>query len=204
MLKIWGRVNSNNVRKVLWIAEEIGLDYEHIPLGGAFGGLDDPAFRKMNPNGLVPCIDDEGFVLWESNTIIRYLAAKHGKFWPADPALRAVGDKWTDWANGSFLLGFRDVLVGLLRTPPEKRDHAAIERAFKATVANLTIVDQELQKMPYLSGQELGLGDIAFGGFAYSWFGLPAERPDFPALAEWYERLTQRPAYQKAVMTPNT
>lgn len=204
MLRIWGRDNSNNVRKVLWIAEEIGLHYEHIPLGGAFGGLDDPAFREMNPNGLVPCMDDDGFVLWESNAIVRYLAAKHSRFWPQDPAARAVGDKWMDWMTSTFAGGFRDGFFGLIRTPPEKRDQTAIRESLGRTAFNLRIVEDELQRQPYLSGADIGIGDFAFGGFAYCWFSLPAERPEFPALADWYGRVSARPAYRKAVMTQMT
>lgn len=201
MLKIWGRDNSNNVRKVLWLAEEIGLAYEHIPAGGAFGRVDELAFRAMNPNGLVPCIDDDGFVLWESNAILRYLAAKHDRFWPHDPQERATGDKWMDFANGTFLPAFRDAFLGLVRTPPEKRDHAAIENSLEKATQKLKIVSAALEKTPYLSGPDLGLGDIAFGGFIYTWFNLPAKRPDLPAVKDWYERLQQRPAYRKAVMT---
>ncbi len=204
MLKIWGRVNSNNVRKVLWIAEELGLDYENIQLGGAFGGLDDPAFRALNPNGLVPCIDDDGFILWESNAIVRYLAAKNGRFWPQDPAVRAVGDKWMDWSNASFLPAFRGAFFGLIRTPPENRDRAAIAASFDASVVQLRRLEAELEKTPYLSGDELGIGDFAFGGFAYCWFELPVERPDLPALEDWYGRMTARPAFRKAIMTPMT
>jgi glutathione S-transferase len=111
MLKIWGRQNSSNVRKVLWCAEEIGLPYESIPVGGAFGGTDDPAYRAMNPNGLVPSIEDHGLPLWESNTIVRYLSARYALdvLYPSDPAERAVGEKWMDWTTSTFASVFRDL-----------------------------------------------------------------------------------------------
>jgi glutathione S-transferase len=204
MLKIWGRDNSSNVRKVRWCAEELGLAYEHIPAGGAFGKTGDPAYRAMNPNGLVPCIEDDGLVLWESNAIVRYLAAKHGKLWPTDPAVRAAGDKWMDWANGTFHPALRDAFIGLLRVAPEKRDKAAIESSAQKSAQVLGMVDAALAKQPYLSGDEFAMGDIPLGSYVYGWYGLPIERPVLPHLDAWYGRLRERPAYRKAVMTPLT
>src|SRR3978361_144652 len=129
MLKIWGRTSSVNVQKVLWCADEIGLDYERIEAGGAFGVVRDPEYRAMNPNSVVPTIEDEGFVLWESNSIVRYLAAKHssGEPYPMHPRARAEGERWMDWqlttANGPMVT----VFWGLIRTKPEERDSGAIE-----------------------------------------------------------------------------
>jgi glutathione S-transferase len=204
MLKIWGRDNSSNVRKVRWAAEEMGLPYEHIPAGGTFGITKDAAYQAMNPNGLVPCIEDDGLVLWESNAIVRYLAAKHGKLWPSDPAVRAAGDKWMDWANSTLHPALRDAFIGLLRTPPEKRNQAAIEASAQNTAKVLAIVDAALARQPYLSGEEFAMGDIPVGSYVYGWYGLPLQRPVLPHLDAWYERLKQRPAYRKAVMTPLT
>lgn len=204
MLKIWGRDNSSNVRKVRWCAEELGLAYEHIPAGGAFGKTGDPAYRMMNPNGLVPCIEDDGLVMWESNAIVRYLAAKHGKLWPSDPAKRAAGDKWMDWANSTFHPALRDAFLGLLRVAPEKRDMAAIEASVQKSAQVLGIVDAALAEKPFLSGDEFAMGDIPLGSYVYGWYGLPIERPELPHLNAWYGRLQERPAYRKAVMTPLT
>ncbi|SDU09146.1 MULTISPECIES: glutathione S-transferase family protein [Pseudomonas fluorescens group] len=207
MLKIWGRKNSSNVRKPLWAAEELGLAYEAIDAGGAFGVVDTPEYRAMNPNGRVPVIEDDGFVLWESNAIVRYLLAKHapGSAWyPADAQARATADKWMDWATSSFAGPFRTVFWGVLRTPSEKQDWKAINAAIKECDELLNMADHALISQPYLSGNDIGMGDIPLGSFIYAWFEMPIERAPQPHLQAWYERLKQRAAYQKAVMTALT
>ena len=207
MLKIWGRKNSSNVRKPLWAAEELGLAYEAIDAGGAFGVVDTPEYRAMNPNGRVPVIEDDGFVLWESNAIVRYLAAVHGAgsgLYPSDPQARAQADKWMDWASSTLAAPFRPVFWGMVRTPAGQQDKAAIARGVQELNELWAIVDAALAHQPYLSGDELGMGDIPLGCFAYAWFEMPIERAPLPNLQAWYERLTARPAYRKAVMTPLT
>jgi len=202
MLTIWGRNNSTNVKKVLWCAEEIGLPYEWIPAGGSFGLTADPEYRVLNPTGLVPTIRDGDFVLWESNAIVRYLSGRYadGTLAPSEPTVRAAADRWMDFATSSLAGPFRDVFWGTVRTPPEKRDLAAIDAGREKCGALLAIVDQALARQPWLSGTEFGMGDIPLGCLAYGWFEMPIERPDLPHLAAWYERLKERPAYQKAVM----
>ncbi|MGE8178129.1 glutathione S-transferase family protein [Pseudomonas fluorescens] len=207
MLKIWGRKNSSNVRKALWCAEELGLTYETQDAGGAFGVVDTPEYRAMNPNGRIPVIEDDGFVLWESNTIVRYLAARHaaGSNWyPADVQARANAEKWMDWTTSSFAEPFRQVFWGVLRTPADQQDWVAINAAQKTCEQLLSMVDQALAQKPYLSGDEIGAGDIPLGSFIYAWFEMPIERAPMPHLQAWYARLKQRPAYQKAVMTALT
>jgi glutathione S-transferase len=207
MLKIWGRKNSSNVRKALWCAEELGLTYEAVDAGGAFGVVDTPEYRAMNPNGRVPVIEDDGFVLWESNTIVRYLCAKHAPdsaWYPADLRARATAEKWMDWTTSTFADPFRQVFWGVLRTPEDQQDWVKINAARDTCVELLAIVDQALAEHPYLSGEEVGLGDIALGSFIYAWFEMPIERPRMQHLQAWYERLKQRPAYREAVMTALT
>ncbi|MBN6775135.1 glutathione S-transferase [Pseudomonas granadensis] len=207
MLKIWGRKNSSNVRKALWAAEELGLAYQAIDAGGAFGVVDTPEYRAMNPNGRVPVIEDDGLVLWESNAIVRFLLARHAPdsaWYPADPRTRATADKWMDWTSSSFAGPFRTVFWGVLRTPAEKQDWAAINAAVKECDELLNMADHALISQPYLSGNDIGMGDIPLGSFIYAWFEMPIERAPQPHLQAWYERLKQRPAYQKAVMTALT
>lgn len=206
MLKIWGRANSTNVKKVLWMIEELDLVYQRIDAGGAFGVVDDPSFRAMNPNGLVPVLEDGDVVLWESNTIVRYLASRYG-----DEGAEQVGavaqaqaEKWMDWATSSFALPFRDLFWGMVRTPEDKRDMAKINAALETVGKLLAIPDAALAKQPYLSGDNLGVGDIPLGCFAYAWFEMPIERPNLPNLEAWYASLKGRDAYQHAVMTPLT
>ncbi|WP_112663050.1 glutathione S-transferase [Microvirga flavescens] len=206
MLTIWGRGNSTNVKKVLWCAEELGVPYEQINAGGAFGLVNDPTYRAMNPNGLVPCIKDGDVVLWESNTIVRYLAAKYGEetLFTRDVAERASAEKWMDWATSTVAIPFRDVFWNIVRRSPEERDMAALEKGLQTCSGLMKIADAALADKPFLSGDRLGVGDIPLGCFAYAWFEMPIERPALPHMTAWYERLKTRPAYRKAVMIPLT
>ncbi len=206
MLKIWGRANSINVKKVLWMVEELDLVYQRIDAGGAYGIVDDEAYRAMNPNGLVPVLEDGDVVLWESNTIVRYLANRYGDdtLNVSDPIARANAEKWMDWATSSLAGTFRDLLWGVVRTPEDQRDMVKINAARDAVGKLLTLVDAALASQDYLSGDAFGVGDIPLGCFAYAWFEMPIERPALPNLEAWYNRLKGRGAYQRTVMTPLT
>ncbi|MFQ0813705.1 glutathione S-transferase [Brucella anthropi] len=206
MLKIWGRINSTNVKKALWTAHELDLEYEQINIGGPYGGLKDPAYLTRNPNGLIPLLEDGDMVLWESNTITRYLAAAYGKggLWIDDPAKRAQAEKWMDWASVSFATSFSDVMKHLIRLPEAERDPAILQRGLEGLAHSMQIADEGLKEAPWFSGENFGIGDIPIGCYAYAWFEFPIERPALPRLEDWYGRLKQRPAYQTAVMTPLT
>lgn len=202
MLTIWGRLNSHNVKKVAWLAEEIGLDYVRHDVGGAFGM--DAAYLALNPNALIPTIDDDGFVLWESNAILRYLAARHAPaLWPADPAARALADRWMDWQFG-YADAQRDLFINLVRRPADSRDAAAIERSVAASAKLMAILNDALTHSPWLSGADFGLGDIPMGVYAYTWFTLDIPRPNLSALANWYARLSERAGFVSQVMIPLT
>jgi len=205
MLKVWGRRSSANVQKVLWLVGELDLPHTHVPAGGDFGGLDDPAFRALNPHGKVPVIDDGGVVVWESHAILRYLAAVHGadRFWAADPAVRAPIDGWMDWAQTALQPAFlTGVFWGGYRTPEAQRDVGAVARALDRTVACLAQVDRLLADRPFVGGETLSLADIAIGTHLYRYFELEIDRPDLPRLAAWYDRLAARAAYREHVMVP--
>ncbi|KQY91952.1 hypothetical protein ASD21_16825 [Caulobacter sp. Root1455] len=205
MLKIWGRRSSANVQKVLWLVGELGLPHEHVPAGGDFGGLDDPAFRAMNPHGKVPVIADGGTVVWESHAILRYLAATRGadRFWPADPTARAPVDGWMDWAQTALQPAFLGgVFWGGYRTPAAQRDEAAVARALDQTARCLTRVDARLADRPFVVGETLSLADIAIGTHLYRYFELEIDRPALPRLEGWYDRLRDRSAYREHVMVP--
>jgi glutathione S-transferase len=203
MLKIWGRVNSVNVKKALWAMEELGLKYERVDAGMQFGVVNTPEYRKMNPMSLVPTIDDDGFVLWESHAIVRYLAAKHGAgtLWPVDLKQRADSDRWMDWAC-TFQANFRAVFWGLVRTPPEKRDMNAIEEARKKCAELLAVPDHYLATRPYFAGNSLTIGDIPLGCHVHLWMRLPIERPAHANLQRWFDRLCTRAAFRKIVDIP--
>ena len=203
MLKIWGRTNSVNVKKVLWAADELGLKYERVDAGLHFGIVDTPEYKKLNPNSLVPTIDDDGLVLWESHSIVRYLAAKYGegKLWPADPRARADVDRWMDWTF-TLQASLGPVFRGLVRTPPEKRDPKAIEEGRKKAAELLAIPNAMLAGRQYLGGNQLSMGDIPLGCHVQVWMRLAIERPAYPNLNAWFERLCARPAYKKNVDIP--
>jgi glutathione S-transferase len=202
MLKIWGRTNSVNVKKALWCIEELGLPYERADAGMQHGVVNTPAYRKMNPNGLVPTLEEDGFILWESHTIVRYLAARHGKgtLWPTDERTRAVANQWMDWAF-SFQGSVRDAFWNLIRTPADKRDAAAIERSRAKSGAMAGILDAALAGRAYVAGA-FSMGDIPIGCEVQRWMRLPIERPKLPQLEAWFERLCARPAFKKIVDIP--
>jgi glutathione S-transferase len=204
MLNIWGRTNSVNVKKALWCIEELGLEYQRTDAGMQYGVVNTPEYRRMNPNGLVPTLDEGGFILWESHSIVRYLSAKFGKgvLWPMDERVRGVANQWMDWAF-SFQANFRSVFWGLVRTPPEKRDAAAIEEARKKCADMLGILDAALADRLYVAGP-FSMGDIPIGCHVQLWMRLPIERPKHPNLEGWFERLCARQAFQKIVDIPLT
>lgn len=204
MLKIWGRKNSVNVQKVLWCCEELGLPFERVAVGGPFGGNDKPWYLKLNPTGLVPTIADDGFVLWESNAIVRYLAARYGAgtLWPEDLPVRAEADKWMDFQATTLWPNLRPVFLSLTRTPPEERDGSIVEASRKRAEEAFAVLDAYLNGRDYIGGSSPNMGDIPLGTAAYRWFELEIRRPSMPSLEAWYERLCARPAYQATVVLP--
>lgn len=203
MLKIWGRTNSVNVKKALWALEELKLPYNRVDAGLQFGVVNTPEYRKLNPNGLVPTIDDDGFILWESHAIVRYLCAKHaaGSLWPTDLQVRANADRWMDWAF-TFAGVLRPVFWNLIRTPPDKRDHKAVAEGAQKAGELAGTVDAQLAARPFIAGEALTMGDIPLGCHLQLWFRLDIARPAVPRLQAWFERLCARPAYAKIVDTP--
>ena len=199
MLTIWGRLNSHNVKKVAWFAEELGLPHVRHDVGGQFGM--DADYLALNPNALIPTINDDGFVLWESNAILRYLAARHGgeRWWPADPATRALADRWMDWQI-DYAEAQRDAFVNLVRRAPGDRDATAISRAADRCAHRLQVLDRHLAGQPWLSGATFGIGDIPMGAYIHTWFTLDIPRPDLPHVADWYARLKSRPGYDRVTI----
>ena len=202
MLKIWGRTNSVNVKKALWCVEELGLPYERADAGMQFGVVNTPEYHAMNPNGLVPTLDEDGFILWESHSIVRYLSAKHGKgvLWPMDERTRATANQWMDWAF-TFQSTVRDAFWNLIRTPADKRDAQAIEKSRLKSGETAAILDAALADRMYVAGA-FSMGDIPIGAEVQRWMRLPMERPRFPNLEAWFERLCARPAFKKNVDIP--
>ena len=204
MLNIWGRRNSSNVQKVMWTIGELGLEYKRHTVGDSFGGLDTEEYKKLNPNSVIPVIDDEGVIIWESNAIVRYLAAKHseGNLWATDPAKRALADQWMDWMQTTVGMDSGIIFMGLVRTPPEKQNHEAIVAAAKRLGRSYGILDQHLASRDYVNGESFSMGDIPLGVNLCRYFNINVERPELPHIEAWYQRILERPAFQEHVGFP--
>jgi glutathione S-transferase len=202
MIKIWGRNTSSNVQKVMWAIGEMKLAHQRIDVGGAFVKNNEAPYLAMNPNGLVPTLEEEdGFTLWESNSIVRYLAAKNADrtLEPADLKTRALAQKWMDWQLSVMAPAITPVFWGLIRTPPEKRDPAAIEAGKTKTVAAAKMLDDQLGKTKYLAGDAFSYGDIPVGIMVYRYVQLIPERPPMPHLDRWYAAISSREAFKQQV-----
>ncbi len=205
MLKVLGRQSSGNVMKVLWALEEIGLEYEQVDIGGKFGGNDKAEYLAINPMGLVPTlIEDDGFAMWESNSITRYLAGKHaaGTLSPSDPRVYASAEIWMDWQLAAIAPMIRPVFWGMVRTKPEDRDMDAINAGIKRGNQLWAMLDTHLEGRNYVAGDDLSIGDIPLGPMAHRFISLVKDRPATPNFDAWYQRLTERPAFQKICMNP--
>jgi glutathione S-transferase len=194
-LRIWGRLSSVNVQKVVWCADELGLAYERVDAGGTFGLTKTPRYLAMNPNSLVPVIEEDGFVLYESNAIVRYLAARDSPdgLWPADLRKRADADRWMEWQSNTYTPAMRDIFWQLIRTPEEKRDPKVVE-ASRAECERLSaILDAHLARHRYLTEHGFTAADIVLGCAAHRWLHLPIMRESRPHLERWYGDLRSRP-----------
>ncbi|HTS41781.1 MAG TPA: glutathione S-transferase family protein [Xanthobacteraceae bacterium] len=203
MLKIWGRKTSSNVQKVMWALGEMKLPHERIDIGGPFGKNKEAAYLAMNPNGLVPTLEEEdGWLLWESNSIVRYLAAKHkaAVLEPADLRIRANAHKWMDWQLSVLGPAIHGLFWGLVRTPPEKRDHADIEDSKTRTIRAAGMLDAQLAKTKYVASDEFSYGDIPVGIQMRRFVELASDRPRMENLDRWYAALSSRQAFKDHVL----
>jgi glutathione S-transferase len=207
MLRIWGRDNSSNVMKVLWLCEELSIPFERIDAGGAFGKTKEPAYLAKNPNALVPTIEDGDFVLWESNAIMRYLArtrAPGNPIYPADPRTAADCDRWLDWQLAALNPPMTTVFFTYVRIPEPERDMAATAKARDAAEALWGMVDAKLAGGDFVCGKDFTIADIALGIYAWRWFNLPIARKPMPRLEAWHERIKARPGHAKHIAKPMT
>src|SRR5690242_10493731 len=203
MIKIWGRNTSSNVQKAMWAVGELGLAHTRIDVGGAFGKNKEAPYLAMNPNGLVPTLEEEdGFTLWESNSIVRYLAAKHDKagvLEPKDAKARALASQWMDWQLSVVGPAIGPAFWGLIRTPAEKRDMAAIKASQEKTAAAMQILDAQLGKTQFVAGNAFSYGDIPVGVMCYRYRQLVPDRPATPNLDRWYAAIAARKAFHDHV-----
>lgn len=203
-LRILGRLSSVNVQKVVWCADELGLRYERTDVGGTFGGNDTPEYLAKNPNGLIPVIEDDGFVLYESNAIVRYLAAKHAPetLWPSDLRRRGDIDRWMEWQSTGYTPAMLVAFWQLCRTPAEKRDAAAVEASRVKSEKFSAVLEAHLAGRSFVAGEAFSPADIVVGCAAHRWLGLPIERAPLPNVERWYAALKSRPGAKQVLSQP--
>ena len=202
MITFYGRKTSDSVQKALWMLLETGQPFTHLEKGGRFGGLDDPAFLALNPHGRVPVLVDGDLVVWESNAIVRYLAARYGAgtWWLEDPVARAAGDQWMDWAQTQLYPVFNRLFWLTVRTPLAQQDAQQITDIRERLIGYYRTLDAHLAGRDFVAGERVTMADIPSGATLYRYFEMPIARPALPHIARWYDRLRERPAYQQAVM----
>lgn len=205
-LKLWGRANSINVQKVLWLLGELDLGYERVDAGREYGVVDTPEYRRLNPNGLIPTLQQQEFVLWESNAILRYLAGRYGPehWYPRQPEPRALVDQWLDWQLTTLGPPFSALFRGLIRTPEHLRDPKALENSEKIVKQCLDLMERRFDRTPFFLGAAVSLVDIALGTFMHRWFNMPVNHGSHAVLESWYHRLSEREPYRQFVMLPVT
>jgi glutathione S-transferase len=195
MLKLLGRATSGNVQKVLFLLEELSVPFEREDYGRTFENTGTPEYLAMNPTRKVPTLVDGDLSIWESNTILRYVATKQGSaLYPTDPAARTQVERWMDWTlaalNPAYLGGFKDAKKAEAERAPDTVSNL---------VAELKILEANLAGKACVAGDVFTLADVALGPIVRRCVAFPFGLPAFPAIAAWLEKLNARPAFQKAV-----
>ncbi len=206
MVTVWGRKNSLNVQKAIWALDEAGVPFDRIDAGLEFGQLDTESYGRLNPNRRVPTLIDGDTVVWESNAVVRYVAAKwsEGDLWPTDLAERAAADMWMDWMQTTVIGALIPVFVGLVRTPPDQRDMGLITEKAIESGHVFQILDAALAHRDYVAGSRFTMGDIPVGAATWRYLNLHIERPELLHIADWMDRLEKRPAFRNHIMLPLT
>jgi glutathione S-transferase len=202
MIEIWGRRSSSNVQKVVWTVDELGLEHKRHTVGGAFGGNHEPSYLEMNPNGLVPVLRDGDITIFESNAIVRYLAARYGEgsLRPTLPKAVAAAEQWMEWQTTTVVPAISAIFWNKVRLPAAQRNDKAIANA-EATLMNvLPIADRALASSPWFAGDSFSFGDIVLGVLYWRYSHLDCRKPETPNISRWFAALQKRPAYQKWVM----
>lgn len=195
-LHIWGRLSSINVRKVVWAAQEVGVAFERSNAGGEFGVVKTPPYLQMNPNAVVPVLQDGTFTLWESNVIVRYLCAQHahGTLYPDTLQTRFNSERWMDWQQTTCNPAGRDAFVQLIRKPGGQTDAGLVAKSIAATEPLMDLLDAHLAQQPFMAGDQFTMADIPVACEIHRWSGLPIEHKLRPHLASWYAQMLARPA----------
>ncbi|TAH11646.1 MAG: glutathione S-transferase family protein [Curvibacter sp.] len=201
---IWGRLSSLNVRKVVWAAQETGIAFTRSDAGMAFGVVKTPEYLAMNPNALVPTLQDGDFTLWESNAIVRYLCAKYGneQLYPQDLAARFDAERWMDWQQTTLNRESGGAFLQWVRTPADKRDPAVISRSTASTEPALAQLNTHLADRAWMCGEHFSMADIPVACDVHRWFALPQPRPAWPHLERWFAAILERPATRGVLDLP--
>jgi glutathione S-transferase len=203
-LKLWGRISSINVRKVIWTAQFLKLPIERIDAGMRFGVVDTPEFKRMNPNGMIPVLQDGDYTLWESNCVVRYLCEKysHGNLFPAQREPRFDAERWMDWQQAELNRATGPAFAQWFRTPPEQRNAAIIEDSTRKTQHHLALLEAHLQRSAFMASDQLTMADIPILCEIHRWWALPQERASYPAIERWYAPLLAHEASQGILDIP--
>ncbi len=206
MLKIWGRLNSINVMKVMWCVEELGIEYQRVDAGMQYGVVGEDYYARLNPNRRVPTIEDDGLVLWESNVIVRYLSAKYGSgsLSPVDAGERALADQWMDWQQTTLYPDITFIFWAVVRDLEANQDPEKLAAAASRAGNAWQVLDDHLAGRDFLCGEHLTMADIPVGATVWRWYNMEVERPVFGNVEAWHERLKQRPGFQRFIMQPLT
>ena len=204
MIEVWGRRNASNVLPVMWTIGELQIPFVRHDVGGSFGAVDTPEFLAMNPNGRIPVVNDDGFIIWESNAIVRYLCMQYGQKTLAPQAQQscATADQWMEWHKTTLYPDYIDLFWAIVRTEPALRDSARIGTLAKSVSESLKILDAQLARHHYVAGETLTMADLPIGPMIHRFFQLEIEHPRFPNVMDWYQRLRDRPPFREHVMFP--
>jgi len=195
-LQIWGRMSSINVKKAVWTAQELGLDFERHEAGGVHGVVKTPAYIALNPNSQIPVLQDDDYVLWESNVITRYLCARHSldNFYPTDLQQRFDAERWMEWQQTMVNPASRNGFWHLIRLPADQRDPALVAQSNAAVELLMAILDAHLATRSFMVGERFTMADIPLGCEVHRWFGLPQAREKRPNIERWFTALAARQA----------
>lgn len=200
MLTLWGRTSSANVQKVAWLIAELGLEVDRKDVGGPFGGLDSPEYGAMNPNRLIPTLQDGDTAVWESEAVLRYLGSQYGAvYFPEDPKQRAAIDQWMCWNQSTWFPAISQPFLMIMKTPVTERDPRQMSQMMETLNTRLALVEAQLETRKFLAGDHLTLADFSFSTWLYRYFTLEIERPEFKKLQDYYAGLCARPAYVEHV-----
>ena len=202
MLTVYGRKSSSSVQLVMWAIDELEIDHNRLDYGHGYASTETEAYLAKNPMGRIPVIEDASLTMFESAAILRYLGATYGDndFWPRAPEKRGPLDTWAEWGKNTFTEAVLDIFVYDVRLSPKTRDPVILERAIEKLSPLARIFDTRVKNKTWIGGEVFTFADVACGHILYRYFNLAWERPDLPALASYYERLQQRPAFRKHVM----